>query len=78
MVQPEEEGKQLEEEYLGHREESPVTLTSKSSMVEEVILAEEDLTKDVAIEEEAEKLSLDATNATSWGISHLNVQEKKT
>ena len=40
-------------------------------MVEEVILAEEDLTKEV--EDEAEKLSLDATNATSWGISHLSV-----
>ena len=44
-------------------------------MVEEETLAKEDLTKEV--EEEAEKLSLDATNATSWGISHLNVQEKK-
>ena len=33
---------------------------------------------EVYVEEEVEKLSLDATNATSWGISHLNVQEKKT
>ena len=62
---------------MGHREESPVTLTSKNSMVEEVILDEEDLTKEVEVEEEAEKLSLGATNATSWGINHLNVQEKK-
>ena len=57
------------------RDESPVTLTSKSSMVEEVTLVEEDLTKEVEVEEEAEKLSLGATNATSWGINHLNVQE---
>ena len=57
---------------------SPITLASKSSMAEEVILAEEDLTKEVEVEEEAEKLSLDATNATSWGISHFNVQGRKT
>ena len=38
-----------------------------------MILLEEDLTKEVEVEDEAEKLSLDATNATSWGISHLNV-----
>ena len=63
---------------MGHRDESPVTLTSKRNIVEEVILAEEDLTKEVEVEEEAEKLSLDATNATSWGISHLNVQGRKT
>ena len=47
MVRPKEEGKRMEEEYLDRREESPVTLTSKSSMVEEVILVEEDLTKEV-------------------------------
>ena len=63
---------------MDHREGSPITLASKSSMVEEVILAEEDLTKGVEVEDEVEKLSLDATNAASWGISHLNVQEKKT
>ena len=43
------------------REENRVTLTSKSSMVEEVTLVEEDLTKEVEVEEEAEKLWLDAT-----------------
>ena len=63
---------------MDRREESPVTLTSKSSMVEEVMLAEEDLTKEVEVEDEAEKLSFDVTNATNWGISHLNVQEKET
>ena len=47
-------------------------------MAEEVILVEEDLTKEVEVEDEAKKLSLDATNATSWGISHLSVQERKT
>ena len=78
MVQPEDDGKRLEEEYLERREESPVTLTRKSSMVEEVTLAKEDLIKEVEVEEEAKKLSLDATNATSWGISHLNVQGRKT
>ena len=78
MVRPEDEGKQLEEEDLDHKEESLVTLTNKKIMVEEVILAEDDLTKEVEVEEEAKKLSLDATNATSWGISHLNVQGKKT
>ena len=67
----------MEEEYLDHRKERPVTLASMSSMVEEVTLVEEDLTKDVEVEDEVEKLSLDATNATNWGISHLSVQEKK-
>ena len=47
-------------------------------MVEEVILAEEDLTKEVEVEDKEEWLSLGATNATSWGISHLTVQERKT
>ena len=42
-------------------------------MVEEVTLAEEDLTKEV----EAEELSIGATNATIWGIYHLNVQGRK-
>ena len=63
---------------MDRREESPVTLASKSNMVEEVILAEEDLTKEVEVEDEAEKLLLDATNATSWGIIHLSVQGRKT
>ena len=67
----------MEEEDLGHREESPVTLTNKRNMVEEVILAEEDLTKEVEVEKEAEELSIGATNATSWGINHLNVQGRK-
>ena len=67
----------MEEEYLDHRKERPVTLASTSSMVEEVTLVEEDLTKDVEVEDEVEKLPLDATNATNWGISHLSVQEKK-
>ena len=62
---------------MDHREGSPITLSSKSNMAEEVILAEEDLTKEVDVEDVAEKLSLDATNATNWGISHLSVQEKK-
>ena len=56
-----------------HRRESPVTLTSKSSMVEEVTLAKDDLTKEVEVEKEAEELSICATNATRWGINHLNV-----
>ena len=60
-----------------HREGSPITLASKRSMAEEVILEKEDLTKEVEVEDEAEKLSLDATNATGWGISHLSVQGRK-
>ena len=47
-------------------------------MVEEVTLAEEDLTKEVEVEKEAEELSIGATNATSWGINDLNVQGRKT
>ena len=62
---------------MEHREESPVTITSKNNMVEEATLIEEDLTKEVEVEEEAEKLSLDATNETSWVISHLSVQGRK-
>ena len=48
-----------------HREESPVTLSSKRNMVEKVILTEEDLTKEVEVEDEAKKLSLYDINATS-------------
>ena len=58
---------------MEHREESLVTLTSNISMAEEVTLVAEDLTKEVDIEEEIEELSIGATNATSWGIDHLNV-----
>ena len=67
----------MEEEDLEHKGESLVTLTSKSSMVEEVTLEEEDLAKEVEVEKEAEELSLGATNAPSWGINHLNVQGRK-
>ena len=63
---------------MGHREERPVTLSNKSSMAEEVILTEEDLTKEVEAEDEVERLSFGVTNATIWGISHLNSHEKKT
>ena len=62
---------------MEHRGESPVTLTIKSSMVEEVTLEEEDLTKEGEVEEEPEELSIGVTNATSWGIDHLNVQRRK-
>ena len=42
-------------------------------MVEEVNQGEEDLTKAVEVEEEAERLPIGATNAISWGIDHSNV-----
>ena len=57
---------------MEHKEESRVTLTRKSSMVEEVTLVEEELTKEVEVEKEADELSIGATNKTSWGIYHLN------
>ena len=63
---------------MDHSEGSQINLASKSSMAEEVILAEEDLTKEVEVEDEAKKLSLDVTDATNWGISHLSVHERKT
>ena len=63
---------------MEHRGESPVTLTSKRSMVEEATLEEEDLTTEVEVEKEAKELSIGATNATMWGINHLNVQGRKT
>ena len=50
---------------MEHRGESPETLTRKINMVEEVTLAEEDLTKEVEVEKEAEELSIGATNVTS-------------
>ena len=68
----------MEEEDLEHRGKSPITLTSKRTIVEEVTLEEEEITKEVEVEEEEEKLLLDATNTTSWGISHLNVHGRKT
>ena len=58
---------------MERKEVSPLTLTRKRSMVEEVILSEEELTKEVEVEEEADNLTLDATHAISWGISHLSV-----
>ena len=42
-------------------------------MVGELIIAEEDLTKEVEVEDKAERLSFGVTNATSWGINRLNV-----
>ena len=62
-------------EYKG---EIPVTLTRKNNMVDEVTLVEEDLTKEVEVEKEANELSIGATNETSWGINHLNVQGRQT
>ena len=62
---------------MGHREESLVILTSNRSMVEEVILAEEDVTKEVEVEKEVEELFIGATNATSWVINHLNVHGQR-
>ena len=53
--------------------DNSVILTSKRNMVEEVNLAEEDLTKEVEVEQEVEKLPLYVINATSRGISHLSV-----
>ena len=50
---------------MERRGESLVTLTSKSSMVEEVILAEDDLTREVKVEDEEERMSFGVTNATS-------------
>ena len=58
---------------MGHREESPITLTSQRSMVEGIILVEEDLTKEVEAEDEAKRLSFGVTNETNWGIDYLNV-----
>ena len=52
---------------------SPTNITSMNNMVEEVTQGEEDLTKAVEVEEEVERLSIGATNATSWGINHSNV-----
>ena len=63
---------------MEHRGESLVTLTSNFSMVEEVNLEEEGLTKEVEAEEEVDELSIGVTNATSWGIERLNVQRRKT
>ena len=77
-VRPEDEDKQLEEEDWESRGESLVTLTRKRSMVEEVTLVGEDLTKEVEVEVEIEEFSIGATNATSWGIDHLNFQGRKT
>ena len=55
----------MDQEDLDHREGSPITLANKSSIAEEMILADEELTKEIEAEDEAEKLSLDATNETS-------------
>ena len=56
----------MEEEDLEHKGEVLVTITSKSSMVEEATLEEEELTKEVEVEQEGEKLSLGATSETCW------------
>ena len=50
---------------MEHKGESLVTLTSKSNMIEEVTLAEEDLTKEVEVEEEEDKLSIGSINETN-------------
>ena len=58
---------------MEYRGEGPITLTSKSNMVEEVTLGEEELTKEIEVDKEAEELSIGATNEKNWGINHLNV-----
>ena len=60
------------------KKESPTTQTNRSSKIKEATQEGEDLTKEVEVEDEVEKLLLDATNATSWAISLLSVQGRKT
>jgi hypothetical protein len=55
----------LEEESLQPKKESPSTQINRRSNIEEVNQEGEDLTKEVEVEEEVEKLSLDATNVTN-------------
>ena len=60
------------------KKESPTTQTNRSSKIEEVTQEGEELTKEVEVEEEAKKLSLDVTNVTNCIIYPLNVQRRKT
>ena len=46
---------------------------SKDSQRKKVAAEEEDLTKEVEVEEEAERLSTDVTDVTLWVIDLLNV-----
>ena len=60
------------------KKESPATQTNRSNKIEDVTQEGEDLTKEVEVEEEEKKLSLDVTNVTNWVIDPLNVQRRKT
>ena len=58
--------------------ESPTTQVTRSNKTGEMTQEEEDLTKEVEVEEEETKLYLDVTNVTIWVIDPLNVQRRKT
>ena len=60
------------------KRENPTTQITKSSKTGEMTQEEEDLTKEVEVEEEAKKLSLDVTTVTNWVIDILNARRRKT
>ena len=55
------------------KRENPTNQITRSNKIGEMNQEEEDLTKEVKVEEEAKKLSLDVTNVTNWVIDPLNV-----
>jgi hypothetical protein len=54
-----------------------VAQISKSSQIREVIQEVEDSTKEVEVEEEAGRLSIDVTNVTGWVTDLLNVLKRR-
>ena len=68
------EGKQVEKEGLQPKEESLVAQINGSNKTEAMTQEEEDLTKEVEVEEGVEKIPFVAINATNWVIGPLNAQ----
>ena len=63
----------MEEGSFKHKRMMKVVQIRKDSQRKKVATEEEDLTKEVEVEEEAERLSTDVTDVTLWVIDLLNV-----
>lgn len=61
-------------EGLQPKEESLVVQFNRSSKIEVVTQEEEDLTKEVEVEQEVKKLPFIVISATNWVIGPLNSQ----
>ena len=77
MVSLKGKDRQMEEESFLRKRMVKATQISKGSQRKKVAAEEEDLTREVEVEEEAERLSTGVTNVTNWVTNLLNVLRMK-